>query len=88
VGPFSLDDARTLEQLADAFKPADLSQVARRCFASRDLDAEQSRDVGFGRRLALDLGTAGPVAVFDERGGFLALYEQRGDVAAPVAVFV
>jgi tRNA pseudouridine55 synthase len=48
----------------------------------------QARDVGYGRSLALALGAPGPVAVFDGAGEFLALYEQRGEVAAPVAVFV
>jgi tRNA pseudouridine55 synthase len=88
VGPFSLDGARSLEQLADSFQTTDLSQVARRCFPTRELDAERARDVRFGRRLDLALGAAGPVAVFDEAGRFLALYQQQGEVAAPVAVFV
>jgi tRNA pseudouridine55 synthase len=34
------------------------------------------------------LGAEGPVAVFGPHGGFLALYQQRGGAAVPVAVFV
>jgi tRNA pseudouridine55 synthase len=88
VGPFGLTTARTLDALADELTVLDLSEVARRCFPTRDLDEVQARDVGYGRSLALALGAPGPVAVFDGAGEFLALYEQRGEVAAPVAVFV
>jgi tRNA pseudouridine55 synthase len=87
VGPFVLDDARTLDEHGDEFVMTDISEVARRCFASVELDEDGARDVAVGRRLGLDLGAAGPVAVFAPDGQFLALYEQRGDVAAPVAVF-
>jgi tRNA pseudouridine55 synthase len=65
----------------------DLSDVARRCFPTYALDDDQARAVGHGRRLDADLGAPGPVAVLDPAGTFLALYEQRGSLAAPVAVF-
>ena len=88
VGPFTLDDARTLDQLADSFEMLELDAAARRCFAARDLTHAQVADVRVGRRLELDLGNAGPVALFAPTGEFLALYEQRGALAVPVAVFV
>jgi tRNA pseudouridine55 synthase len=88
VGPFDVGSARTLDQLAEHLVVLDLSEVARRCFETRELDAEAARGVAHGRKLDLRLGAPGPVAVFDPTGSFLALYEQRGDVAAPVAVFV
>ena len=54
----------------------------------REPDREAS-DVRFGRPLTgIDLGAPGAVAVFAPSGEFLALYEQRGGVAKPVAVFV
>ena len=88
VGPFRLDGARTLDELADGFALVDISQVARRCFPARDLDADAARDVGFGRPLDVDLADAdGPVAVFAPDGTFLALYRREGDRARPVAVF-
>jgi tRNA pseudouridine55 synthase len=87
VGPFTEADARTLDELGDDLALVDLSTVARRCFPTYDLDEEQARDVGFGRKLELVLATDGPVALMDGTGRFLALYEQRGQVAAPVAVF-
>jgi tRNA pseudouridine55 synthase len=88
VGPFDLAAAHTLEALDETFELLDIAEVARRCFRTWDLDAQGARDVGHGRRLGVDLGAPGPVAVFDPDGSFLALYEQRGEVAAPVAVFV
>ena len=87
VGPFTSKDARTLEELAEDFAVLPIAEVARRCFPSRDLGDADAASVLVGRKLSLDLGAAGPVAVFDPAGEFLALYEQRGDSAAPVAVF-
>jgi len=87
VGPFGLADAHTLDELAESFALLDISEVARRCFPTHSLDDAQSRDVGYGRTLAVDLGADGVVAVLSGDGTFLALYEQKGDVAAPVAVF-
>jgi tRNA pseudouridine55 synthase len=89
VGGFGLADARTLDDLAAAFTSLPLSEVARRSFPGLALDAEQARSVGFGRPLRqTTLPATGPVAVFDPDGEFLALYEQRGADAKPVAVFV
>ncbi len=87
VGPFGLDEARTLEQLEEEWQPVPLASVARRCFASYDLDEQQAIDVRFGRKLPVRLGGPGPVAVFAPDGSFLALYEQDGNAARAVAVF-
>ena len=87
VGPFTAGDAHTLEQLADDLEVLDLTDVARRSFPTFVLDEAQTQDVRFGRRLPVDLGATGPVAVLADTGEFLALYEQRDDVAAAVAVF-
>jgi tRNA pseudouridine55 synthase len=88
VGPFTLADAHTLEQLGDTFTMLDIGEVARRCFPTYDLDVDGARDVTYGRPLAVDLGVDGdePVAVFAPGGAFLALYRQQGDRATPVAV--
>lgn len=87
VGPFGLDDAATLDALAEQLVTVPIDDVARRCFPTWTLDADGAAAVAVGRKLALDLGAPGPVAVFDGAGRFLALYEQRGEVAAAVAVF-
>jgi tRNA pseudouridine55 synthase len=88
VGPFTTADAHTLDALGDRFVMAPIDDVARRSFSSYDLDSEQERDVRVGRALDLTLPAEGPVAVFAPGGSFLALYENAGAGARPVAVFV
>lgn len=88
VGEFTLDAARTLDELADAFGVLPIADAARRSFVSFDLDDVQAALVRVGRKLPLDLPVDGPVAVFAPDGEFLALYEKGGDLARPVAVFV
>jgi tRNA pseudouridine55 synthase len=87
VGPFTLEDARSLDELADAFDLLTTADVARRCFPTYELDEEQAEHVRHGRALDVDLGADVPVALLDRGGRFLALYEQRGARAAAVAVF-
>ena len=88
VGPFGLDRARTLEQLADDFAVVPIADAARACFPALELDDRQAADVRVGRALAADLPEDGPVAVFAPDGEFLALYERTGpDRARAVAVF-
>ncbi len=88
VGPYTLDAAHTLEQLADEWVVLPIGDAARRAFPSLDLDEAQAADVRFGRKLALQFGHDGPVALFAPDGGFLALYAQEGEQARAVAVFV
>jgi tRNA pseudouridine55 synthase len=88
VGPFDLAVARTLDQLADDFSVLPIADAARMTFDSVDLDDDQAAHVRFGRGLDLTLPGDGPHAVFAPEGEFLALYEQRGQQARPVAVFV
>jgi len=86
VGPYGLDVARTLDQLADDFGVLPIADAARAAFPSVDLDDAAARDVRVGRPLELDL--SGLSAVFAPDGEFMALYEPRGGRARPVAVFV
>ncbi len=86
VGPFDLAAARTLDQLGEEFALLPIADAARAGFAARDLDEAQAADVRVGRPLAIAVD--GLTAVFAPDGEFLALYEPRGDVARPVAVFV
>jgi len=89
VGGFDLIGSHTLEELDSAFVMTDLDAAARSSFPVLDLDDAQATDVRFGRPLpGLHLGSDVPVALFDPDGRFLALYEQRGDDARAVAVFV
>jgi tRNA pseudouridine55 synthase len=88
VGAFTLDRARTLEELAESFELVPIADAARASFPALDLDDDRATDVRFGRKLELDLGHDGPVALFAPDGEFLALYEQQGPLARAVAVFV
>ncbi len=87
VGPFTVEEARALEDMPDPPPVLSIDQVAGRCFPSYRLEGEQAADVRSGRPLRTDLGAEGPVAVFDDEL-FLALYEQHGPLAKAVAVFV
>ena len=86
VGPFGLDDARTLDALADDFTMTPIAEAARASFPGRDLDETQAADVRFGRRL--DLALEATTALFAPDGEFLALYREGEDGRArAVAVF-
>ncbi|QIG42433.1 tRNA pseudouridine(55) synthase TruB [Nocardioides anomalus] len=86
VGPYGLDVARTLDELADDFAVLPIAAAARAAFPAVDLDDAQAGDVRVGR--SLDLALGGLSAVFAPGGTFLALYEPRDGRARPVAVFV
>lgn len=88
VGPFGLDVARTLDELADSFAVLDIATAARSSFPTYELDDVQAAMVRVGKKLPIDLPEAQTVAVFAPDGQFLALYERGGDLARPVAVFV
>lgn len=88
VGPFDLAVARTLDELGDDYAQVPIAVAARASFPALDLDDEQAGHVRVGRGLDLVLPGEGPHAVFAPDGTFLALYEQRGAQARPVAVFV
>ncbi|WP_282202676.1 tRNA pseudouridine(55) synthase TruB [Kitasatospora fiedleri] len=89
VGPYAVESARTLEQLEEKLEVLPIAEAAAAAFPRWDVDAEQARLLSNGVRLdAPGLGTAGPVAVFDPDGRFLALIEESGGKAKPVAVFV
>lgn len=89
VGGFGLDVAHTLDELGADLTVLSLDEVARRSFPPVDLDESDAAQVRYGRPLpGLELRTAGPHAVFDPQGHFLALYESDGAGARAVAVFV
>ena len=61
VGPFTLDGAHTLDQLESEFATLGMEEAVRLSFPARELDEAQAVDVGFGRKLSIDLGQPGPV---------------------------
>lgn len=88
VGPWTLDRARTLEQLEEHVQVVPLATAAAAAFPRRDVDAQEARLVGYGGQLpAVGLGP-GPVGVFGPEGDLLALVEEGGGKARSLAVFV
>ncbi|MEV6979224.1 tRNA pseudouridine(55) synthase TruB [Kitasatospora sp. NPDC093806] len=97
VGPYGVESARTLEQLeasvtgdsATGLQVLPIGEAAAAAFPRWDLDADQAKQLSHGARLkAPGMGVDGPIAVYGPDGTFLALVEEKGGQARPVAVFV
>jgi tRNA pseudouridine55 synthase len=86
VGPFGIDSARTLDDLAESFAMTPISEAVRAWFPVHAVDDADAAAVRVGRPLDLPLDVL--TGVFAPDGTFLALYEPSGDTARPVAVFV
>ncbi|NUU25566.1 MAG: tRNA pseudouridine(55) synthase TruB [Streptomycetaceae bacterium] len=88
VGPYTLDAARTLEQLEESLAVLPIADAAAAAFPRRDVTADEARLVAHGGRLKAEGAAAGPIAVFGPDGTFLALVEEKQGQAKPLAVFV
>jgi tRNA pseudouridine55 synthase len=86
VGPFTLAQARTLEQLSDDPVTLPLPAAIRAAFPVRVVDAAEARELSFGR--ALDVcgivGVYGALTATDEP---VALLREQDGRARPVLVF-
>ncbi|GLW62732.1 tRNA pseudouridine synthase B [Actinomadura rubrobrunea] len=88
VGPYDLAMARTLDRLAEKLEILPMAEAVAAAFPRREVTADEARKVVHGGRLpAAGLGP-GPVGVFASDGTLLALVEERGGAAKPLAVFV
>ena len=95
VGEYGVQDARTLEQLADRFEVLPLAQAASAAFPRRNLSAEEARRLANGGRLAAqagagapaDAGTQAPTAAFAPDGTLIALVAEESGQAKPLVVF-
>ncbi|MFA1539354.1 tRNA pseudouridine(55) synthase TruB [Actinomadura monticuli] len=88
VGPYDLPMARTLDQLAEKLEILPMGEAVAAVFPRRDVSDDDARKIAHGGRLpAAGLGP-GPVGVFGPDGALLALVEEQGRVAKPLAVFV
>jgi tRNA pseudouridine55 synthase len=95
VGPYSLDQARTLEQLAEELNVLDMSQAARALMPNRELTPEETTEISFGRRIAAGAAPGSPAAATADRpaaafapdGSLVALLADAGSYAKPVLVF-
>lgn len=91
VGPYTLEQARTLEELAGELRLLDISDAARALMPVRELSAEEAVELSFGRRVpasAEGSHTAeDPAAAFAPDGTLVALLSDAGKYAKPVLVF-
>ena len=86
VGPFGLDRARTLEQLAEDLQVLPLDAAVAASFPRRELDADEAVALSYGKKLTAT-GARGTVGAFAPDGRCIALLEDREDVARPTVVF-
>ena len=88
VGPYRIEAARTLDELAVSFAVTPLPDAAAAAFPRRDLTAQEADQVSHGARLpAAGTGTA-PVAAFGPDGALIALLTEEAGQARSLAVFV
>lgn len=91
VGPYSLDQARTIEELAGEMRILDIADAARALMPVRELTAEEAVELSFGRRIpasAEGTHTAdAPAAAFSPDGTLVALLADAGRHAKPILVF-
>jgi tRNA pseudouridine55 synthase len=88
VGPFGLEQARTLDQLAILEDPV-VMPVAEAVIASmpvRRVDRDEARELSFGRPLAVR-GVEGTHGAIGPDGTVLALLAENAGWARPVVVF-
>jgi tRNA pseudouridine55 synthase len=88
VGPFGVESARTLDQLAADLAVIPLADAAAAVFPRLDVDAETAARVEHGAPLPRTGISPGPVAVFAPDGTLLSLVEDRGPRAKHLVVFV
>ncbi len=88
VGPFGLDTARTLEQLAEDTDSAvvPLADAVATSFPVRRLDDDEAVALSHGKRLTAT-GAPGVVGAFAADGRCIALLEDRDGAARPTVVF-
>ncbi|WP_067820494.1 tRNA pseudouridine(55) synthase TruB [Actinomadura kijaniata] len=88
VGPYDLGMARTVDQLAEEMEILPIAEAVAAAFPRRDVTEDDARRIAHGGRLAAAGLGPGPVGVFAPDGTFLALVEEQGGQAKPLAVFV
>ncbi len=95
VGGYGVEDARTLEQLADRFEVLPLAQAASAAFPRRNLSADEARRLANGGRLAAapsadpqaSTDPPTPTAAYAPDGTLIALVTEESGQARPLVVF-
>jgi tRNA pseudouridine55 synthase len=86
VGPYGIDQARTLEQLAEDFEVLPLADAARELLPVRELSPEETVELSFGRRIPAT-GSEALTAAFAPDGALVALVKDVAGLAKPELVF-
>jgi tRNA pseudouridine55 synthase len=86
VGPYGLDRASTLEELAENLTVLSPAQAAAAVFPVRTLTADETTDLRHGKRVRASGQGDGPVAALDPGGELVALLEDRGAQARSLFV--
>ena len=86
VGPYGLDLASTLDQLAERFTVLSPAEAAAAVFPVRTLTADETTDLRHGKRVSASGQGTGPVAALDPGGELVALLEDRGVQARSLLV--
>ena len=87
VGPFTLEQSRTLDQAAESLGVLPLDAAVAACFPQRRLTEDEAAALSHGKRLAAS-GRVGALGAFAPDGRCIALVEDRADAARPLVVFV
>lgn len=86
VGPYTLEAALSLDQLAEEFRMLDIAAATRALLPARELSSAETAELSFGRRIRA--GSDGQTtAAFAPDGSLTALLENEDDAARPVLVF-
>ncbi|HEV7192077.1 MAG TPA: tRNA pseudouridine(55) synthase TruB [Jatrophihabitantaceae bacterium] len=88
VGPFTIDLARTLEDLAALDDPVTLTlaDAVRATMPVRDVDADEARALSYGKSLA-ESGRSGTHGAIGPDGTVVALLVEQDGRAKPIVVF-
>lgn len=86
VGPFDIDDARTIDELEGSFSVRSLADAMRATFPVRTASEAEALDVRHGRPIPQG-GEDGLTGVFSADGTALALMEPRGQSLRVVVGF-
>jgi tRNA pseudouridine55 synthase len=88
VGPFTLEQAQTIDEAERGLRIVPLADVARSSFATLTVNETQANDIRHGRRLVGVVLPDRTTALLEQTGSFLALYRQEGPDAVAEAVFL
>jgi len=89
IGPFSVLDAASLDDLDPATQLRTPTSTAAALFPVYDASEQDVIDLVHGKRIAVPalVGAEGPIAAVSPTGALIGLFEMRGDRAKPIVNF-